>query len=135
MRQLLPMTPLTGDLGVADLAVLERYADPHALMTLGAKRLTALIVKASHNHQGSTRAAEWIDAAAESLELYGSNPAVAFTDLAAEVATESGCCERSRPSSPPTPPNARPHTDTSTPPASRGQSQASRRSADRTSSP
>ncbi len=27
MRQLLAMTPLTGDLGTADLAVLERYAD------------------------------------------------------------------------------------------------------------
>jgi hypothetical protein len=26
VRQLLPMTPLTGDLGKADLAVLERYA-------------------------------------------------------------------------------------------------------------
>jgi hypothetical protein len=24
----MPMTPLTGDLGKADLAVLERYADP-----------------------------------------------------------------------------------------------------------
>ncbi|MDZ7674042.1 MAG: transposase [Acidimicrobiales bacterium] len=30
VRQLLPMTPLTGDLGAADLAVLERWADPTA---------------------------------------------------------------------------------------------------------
>ena len=30
-RQLLPLSPLTGDLGAADLAVLERYADPRAL--------------------------------------------------------------------------------------------------------
>jgi hypothetical protein len=30
VRQLLPMTPLTGDLGAADLAVLERWADPNA---------------------------------------------------------------------------------------------------------
>ena len=28
MRQLIPMTPLTGDLGKADMAVLERYTDP-----------------------------------------------------------------------------------------------------------
>ena len=28
VRQLLPMTPLTGDLGTADLAMLERYATP-----------------------------------------------------------------------------------------------------------
>ena len=34
-RQLLPMTPLTGELGVADLAVLERYADPNALLEAG----------------------------------------------------------------------------------------------------
>jgi hypothetical protein len=27
VRQLMPMTPLTGDIGKADLAVLERYAD------------------------------------------------------------------------------------------------------------
>ena len=35
VRQLLPMTPLTGDLGAADLAVLERYGDPRALVKLG----------------------------------------------------------------------------------------------------
>jgi transposase len=88
VRQLLPMTPLGGDLGVADLAVLERWADPNALVKAGLKRVTAVIVKASHNHQGGDRAAEWITAAHASLELYGSNPAVAFADLAAEVATE-----------------------------------------------
>ena len=47
-----------------------------------------MIVKASNNHQGPERAAEWIGAADASLELYGTNPAVAFADLAAEVATE-----------------------------------------------
>lgn len=31
MRQLIPMSPLSGDLGLADMAVLERYADPNAL--------------------------------------------------------------------------------------------------------
>ena len=35
VRQLMPMTPLTGDLGAADLAVLERWADPNALVRLG----------------------------------------------------------------------------------------------------
>ena len=52
-RQLLPMTPLTGDLGAADLAVLERYADPRALTRLGQARLAALITTASHGHQGA----------------------------------------------------------------------------------
>jgi transposase len=88
VRQLLPMTPLTGDLGVADLAVLERFADPNALVKLGLKRLSALIAKASHNHQGTERARQWLDAAEASLELYAGHPAVAFADLAAEVATE-----------------------------------------------
>ena len=87
-RQLLPMTPLTGELGVADLAVLERYADPRALARAGQARLTALIAKASHGHQGAERARQWLEAAQASLELYAGHPAVDFTGLAAEVATE-----------------------------------------------
>lgn len=88
VRQLLPMTPLTGDLGAADLAVLERYADPNTLLKAGIKRLSALIATASHGHQGAERAQQWLDAATLSIELYAGHPAVAFTDLAAEVATE-----------------------------------------------
>jgi hypothetical protein len=82
------MTPLTGDLGLADLAVLERYADPNALVKLGHERLSALIVRASHNHQGLERARQWIDAAEAALAIYQGHPAVAFADLAAEVASE-----------------------------------------------
>lgn len=88
VRQLLPMTPLTGDLGVADLAVLERWADPNTLLKAGAKRVTGVIAKASHNHQGAERATQWIAAAEASVALYGGHAAVAFADLAAEVATE-----------------------------------------------
>jgi len=87
-RQLLPASPLTGDLGAADLAVLERYADPRVLLRLGAARLTALIAKASHNHQGAERARQWLHAARASLDLYRGHPAVDFTGLAAEIATE-----------------------------------------------
>lgn len=84
-----PDDPLTGDLGMADLAVLERYADPIALLIrLGSKRLTAMIESASHNHQGAERAEQWLAAARSAVELYAGYPAVAFTDLAAEVATE-----------------------------------------------
>jgi len=88
VRQLLPMSPLTGDLGVADLAVLERWADPNTLLKAGHRRITAVIVKASNNHQGAERAAVWVAAAQAAVELYGGHPAVAFADLAAEVATE-----------------------------------------------
>lgn len=88
VRQVMPVTPLGADLGVADLAVLERYADPNTLVRAGVKRLTTLIVKASNNHQGADRAAEWITAAEAAIELYAGHPAVAFADLAAEIATE-----------------------------------------------
>lgn len=87
-RQLLPMTPLTGDLGVTDLAVLERYADPNALLKVGVKRLTTLIEKTSHGHQSVDRARTWITAAEASVELYADHPAIAFCDLAAEITTE-----------------------------------------------
>ena len=56
VRQLMPMTPLTGEVGRADLAVLERYADPGALLAAGPAQLTALISGASRGHQGQVRA-------------------------------------------------------------------------------
>jgi transposase len=88
VRQLLPMSPLTGDLVKADLAVLERWADPNALLRAGKARLTAVIAKASNHHLGADRAEEWLVAARASVELYEGDSAVAFSDLAAEVATE-----------------------------------------------
>jgi hypothetical protein len=97
VRQLLPASPLSGNLGAADLAVLERYADPHTLLAAGQGRLARVIGKASHGHQGAARATQWLTAAQAAVELHGDHPAVelhgdhpavAFTDLAAEVHTE-----------------------------------------------
>jgi transposase len=88
VRQLMPMSPLAGKITNADLTVLERWADPNLLVRLGAKRLAGIIAKASNGHTGIERAHEWIDAAGAALELYAGHPAVAFSDLAAEVATE-----------------------------------------------
>lgn len=88
VRQLMPDTPLTGALGAADLAVLERCADPHTLLSTGPARLRRLIEKASHGHQGAERATQWRTAAAAAVEIYHSWPAMPFADLAAEVATE-----------------------------------------------
>lgn len=87
-RQLLPMSPLAGDLGMADLAVLERWADPHALLAAGTRRLARLIERASSGHLGAERAEQWLAAARAAVALYADHPAVAFADLAAEVATE-----------------------------------------------
>ena len=88
VRQLLPASPLAGELGQADLAVLERWADPHALMTVGRARLARVIAQASNGQQGVRRAEQWLTAAKAALELYGDHPAIAFTELAAEVTTE-----------------------------------------------
>jgi len=89
VRQLLPMTPLQGELGKADLAVLERTgAHPRRLLDLGRTRLTRLIARASNDHLGEERAQAWLDAAHLALELYGDHHAVAFNDRAAEVVTE-----------------------------------------------
>ncbi len=88
VRQLMPCSPLGGDLGAADLAVLARWADPRALLKAGPARLRAVIAKVSHGQQGAERAQAWRAAAAAAVELYADHPAVAFTDLAAEVATE-----------------------------------------------
>lgn len=82
------MTPLTGDLGVADLAVLERWADPNALVKAAKAQLTKVIERASNNHLGEARAEEWLRAARAAIHLYADHPAVAVADLAAEVATE-----------------------------------------------
>jgi transposase len=87
-RQLMPMTPLTGDLGKAGLAVLERWADPRALLAAGEAGLTRLITTASNKQQGQARAAQWRAAAMAAVELYGDHPGVPFGELAAEVATE-----------------------------------------------
>jgi transposase len=88
VRRVLPVSPLTGDLGLADLAVLERYADPRALIKAGTRALTTTIAKASHGHQGAERAQEWVDAARASLDLYADHPAIPFADLGAEIASE-----------------------------------------------
>ena len=88
VRQLMPCSPLTGELGVADLAVLDRWADPRALLAAGPARLTRVIGIASHGQQGADRAEQWRQAATAAVQLYDGHPAVAFTDLAAEVRTE-----------------------------------------------
>jgi len=87
-RQLMPMTPLVGDLGKADLAVLEAYADPRDLLAVSAAELTRLITTTSNRQQGQERARQWRAAATAAIELYGDHPAVPFAELAAEVVTE-----------------------------------------------
>jgi len=88
VRQLLPASPLVGELGQADLAVLERWADPQALVAVGRARLQRLLASASAGQQGTQRAEQWLAAAHAALELYGDHSAIAFQALAAEVHSE-----------------------------------------------
>ena len=88
VRQVMPMSPLGGKLTHADLAVLERWADPNLLVRAGRKRVATVIGKASNNHNGLDRADEWLAAAGTAIELYAGHPAVPFADLAAEIRTE-----------------------------------------------
>ena len=88
--QLMPTfsTVITNKLSLCDLAVLERYADPRALLQFGEQRLCALITKTSKGRHGAPRAQAWMHAAQEAVAVYGDDPAVAFADIAAEIATE-----------------------------------------------
>jgi len=88
VRQLMPVTPLTGDIGTADLVVLERHADPRSLLAVSLAELTTLITVASNKQQGQQRARHWHACAAAAVELYDGHPAVPFAELAAEVVTE-----------------------------------------------
>ena len=89
VRQLLPDTPLGGELSRADLAVLEQTgAHPRRLLAMDKQQLTSLIRRTSKGHLGEERAQAWLDAAHFALELYGDHPAAAFEDRAAEVLSE-----------------------------------------------
>jgi transposase len=90
-RQAMPMLDdaITWELTAADVAVLERFGDPRILATVPRHRLAALVHKASRGHASPERADAWRAVAAAAVELYGDDPAVAFEDLAAEMATEA----------------------------------------------
>jgi transposase len=71
-----------------DLAVLERYADPRALLAAGPARLTRLIVTTSRGQLGQAKTQALRTAAAEAVALWEGDSAIAIQDLAAEVASE-----------------------------------------------
>ena len=75
-------------LNQTDLAVLERYADPRALLAAGPARLTRLIATTSRGQLGQAKAQALRTAAAEAVALWEGDSAIAIGDLAAEVASE-----------------------------------------------
>ncbi len=82
-------TVFTNKIGNADIAVLERYGDPRAILRLGPKRLASFIARVSRGQHGAARAAAWLAVARDALELYDAEPAVPLADIAAELATEA----------------------------------------------
>jgi hypothetical protein len=71
-----------------DLAVLERYAYPRALLVAGPARLTRLIATTSRGQLGAAKAQALRAAAAEAVALWDGDSAAALGDLAAGVASE-----------------------------------------------
>jgi transposase len=79
---------LSEGLNHTDLAVLERYADPRALLAAGPARLRRLIATTSRGQLGAAKAQALRTAAAEAVALWDGDSAAALDDLAAEVASE-----------------------------------------------
>jgi len=118
-RQAMPMVgdAISGELTLADVAVLERYGDPRAMVRAGRARLTALIRKASRGHSGEERAEAWLDVARSALDLYGDDPARSRSRIwLPRWPAKPGCCGRCSTSVTATRLSARPHTAKSTRP-------------------
>lgn len=91
-RQLFPTLNdvLTSELRIADLAVLERYGDPRALLEAGPERIAELLA-AGRGFPVATaqaRARGWVGVAQAAVALYGDDPAMPYADLAAELASQ-----------------------------------------------
>ena len=79
---------LGDDLNRTDLAVLERYAHPRALLAAGPARLTRLVHTESRGKLGAAKVEALRTAARQALELWAGDTAIALADLAEEIATE-----------------------------------------------
>jgi transposase len=91
-RQMMPSIDEAMDTAFrdADRIVLEHYADPHRLARVSEARLAFRIAKETHrgSEYAQRKAAGWIAVARSAVELYDDDPAVAFEELAEEIASE-----------------------------------------------
>ena len=79
----------TGEIARTDLDVLERWADPRKLIELGEDALASFIsLRSKGQLNGEVRAAAWLRAAREAVELYGDSDAVPFDDIADDIASQ-----------------------------------------------
>ncbi|MEV0792374.1 IS110 family transposase [Kribbella sp. NPDC050459] len=82
---------LGSNYGKAALAVLARYADPHALVRLGQARLTRFLIRHSRGAWRDDHARALLTAAKQSLQLWGTDTetGIDFAELAADIAVEA----------------------------------------------
>ena len=73
--------------GKTAVAVLERYANPHAVRRLGRSRLSKLLIRASRGHWREDKADEILAAADETLKLWAAG-GLDFDELADDIAIE-----------------------------------------------
>jgi transposase len=107
-RQLFPTLNdvLTSEVRSADLAVLEDYGDPRALLDAGPERVAALLRAGSLGRlpaaTAQVRARAWVGVARAAVDLYGDGGAMPYADLPPSWPPRSGSCARCWPSSAPT---------------------------------
>jgi transposase len=87
------LMPTIGDaladgLNRTDLAVLERYAHPQALLAAGQARLTRLVHAESRGRLGQAKVEALRTAAGQALELWAGDAAIAVPDIVEEITTE-----------------------------------------------
>jgi transposase len=70
------------------LLFLGRWSDPHQVLRLGRRRLTAWLVRQSHGHWREQKAEALLNAANATLKLWGTED-MDFTALGADIATEA----------------------------------------------
>ena len=117
VQQLLPASPLTGELGQADLAVLERWADPHALVAAGRAGCSGCWPPHRPVSRAPTGPPNGWPPPMLRWSCMATTPPSPGRIWPPRSPPRSGCCAPPRPSWPPTPPSGRPATSGSTRPA------------------
>jgi hypothetical protein len=110
-------TALSDDgLNQTDLAILERYADPRALLAAGPARLTRLITKTSRGLLGAAKTEALRVAAAEAVALWEDDAPSRSRTWPPRSPPRSACCAPPKPSGPGTSTPGRLPWAVSTPP-------------------
>ncbi len=94
-RQLMPTSgqAFSANIARSDLEILRAWGDPNALRAQGIEALTEFVTTVSQGMHGHAKAAAWLAAASDAVDLYGDTDAVPFAALAGDLATEIALLE------------------------------------------